>query len=306
MLGGFLALLSAMSFAFNDVAVRRGILYNSVYKSIAVTVPIGVPLFIFAIYIFDCIGALLDQTPQSVFFFAIAGIIHFIFGRFCNYKSIECLGTTIAGPIIQTSLLISVFFAFFILHEIFTYLHLLGILLILVGPIIILTGRENKTTRAGIKIDYTRGFIWGILCSLSYGTSPLLIKLGSNNGGIRDNIAGGFISYLSASIVLFIIIIISRVPLKEIYRLEPEGKKWFLITGVMAFVSQLLRYMALALLAMSLVEPIQRSSTAFRVLFGYLLNRKNEIINVRVLFGIAISIIGVYVLIYQLQQSSDF
>ena len=306
MLGGFLALLSAMSFAFNDVAVRRGILYNSVYKSIAVTVPIGVPFFIFAILIFDCVDALLDQTPQSVFFFAIAGIIHFIFGRFCNYKSIECLGTTIAGPIIQTSLLISVFFAFFILHEVFTYLHLLGILLILFGPIIILTGRGNKTTRAGIKIDYTRGFIWGVLCSLSYGTSPLLIKLGSNDGSIRDNIAGGFISYLSASIVLFIIITISRVPLKEIYRLEPEGKKWFLITGVMAFVSQLLRYMALALLAMSLVEPIQRSSTAFRVLFGYLLNRKYEIINIRVLFGIAISIIGVYVLIYQLQQSSDF
>ena len=306
MLGGFLALLSAMSFAFNDVAVRRGILYNSVYKSIAVTVPIGVPLFIFVILIFDCVDALLDQTPQSVFFFAIAGIIHFIFGRFCNYKSIECLGTTIAGPIIQTSLLISVFFAFFILHEVFTYLHLLGILLILFGPIIILTGRENKTTRSGIKFDYARGFIWGILCSLSYGTSPLLIKLGSNDGSIRDNIAGGFISYLSASVVLFIIITISRVPVKEIYRLEPEGKKWFLITGVMAFVSQLLRYMALALLAMSLVEPIQRSSTAFRVLFGYLLNRKYEIINIRVLFGIAIAIIGVYVLIYQLQQSNHF
>ena len=32
MLGSLLALLSAMSFAFNDVAVRRGILYNSVYK----------------------------------------------------------------------------------------------------------------------------------------------------------------------------------------------------------------------------------------------------------------------------------
>ncbi len=304
MLGSFLALLSAMSFAFNDVAVRRGILYNSVYKSIAVTVPIGVPLFISTILIFDCVDALLNQTASSIFFFALAGILHFIFGRFCNYKSIEHLGTTIAGPIIQISLLISVFFAFFILNELFTYLHLLGILLILFGPIVILAGRDNNTTKSGLKINYARGFIWGILCSLAYGTSPLLIKLGSNDGGIKDNVAGGFISYLSASIFLFLIIIILRIPLKELYQLEPEGKKWFLITGIMAFVSQLLRYMALALLAMSYVEPIQRSSIAFRVLFGYLLNRKYEIINIRVLTGIAISIIGVYVLLYQLQQSS--
>ena len=84
------------------------------------------------------------------------------------------------------------------------------------------------------------------------------------------------------------------------YKLEPSGRKWFLITGFMAFISQLLRYMALALLAMSIVEPIQRSSAAFRVLFGYLINKEHEIINSRVLAGILISLMGVYVLISQL------
>jgi len=66
MLGSLLALLSAMSFAFNDVAVRRGILYNSVYKSIAVTVPIGVPLFIAAMIVFDCYEALNSLTIRSI------------------------------------------------------------------------------------------------------------------------------------------------------------------------------------------------------------------------------------------------
>ena len=300
MLGSLLALLSAMSFAFNDVAVRRGILYNSVYKSIAVTVPIGVPLFIAAMLVFDCYEALNSLTIRSISFFGIAGIIHFIFGRYCNYKSIEYLGTTLAGPVMQISLLISVFFAFFILNEIFTYLHFLGIILILLGPMIILAGSSNNVTKSGIKIDYTRGFMWGILCSFSYGTSPLLIKLGSNNGGIKDNIVGGFVSYFSASMLLFIIFLIVKIPLKEIYKMEPSGRKWFLITGFMAFISQLLRYMALALLAMSIVEPIQRSSAAFRVLFGYLINKEHEIINSRVLAGILISLMGVYVLISQL------
>ena len=82
--------------------------------------------------------------------------------------------------------------------------------------------------------------------------------------------------------------------------MEPSGRKWFLITGFMAFISQLLRYLALALLAMSIVEPIQRSSAAFRVLFGYLINKEHVIINSRVLAGILISLMGVYVLISQL------
>ena len=52
-MGSLFALLSAMSFAFNDVAIRRGVLYDAVHKSIAVTVPIGVPLFLITIFLFD-------------------------------------------------------------------------------------------------------------------------------------------------------------------------------------------------------------------------------------------------------------
>ena len=44
MTGLFCAIISAIAFAANDTALRRGILYASVYQSIIVTVPIGVPL----------------------------------------------------------------------------------------------------------------------------------------------------------------------------------------------------------------------------------------------------------------------
>ena len=46
MLGGFLALLSAASFALNVTALRRGVLTASVFQAIAITVPMGVPLFL--------------------------------------------------------------------------------------------------------------------------------------------------------------------------------------------------------------------------------------------------------------------
>lgn len=299
-MGSLFALLSAMSFAFNDVAIRRGVLYDAVHKSIAVTVPIGVPLFLITIFLFDCVGHFSNLSGLSIFLFSLAGIIHFVFGRYCNYKSIECLGTTLAGPIMQASLLVSLFFAYFILNENLTHYHIIGIILILLGPIVILVTRKDKITKSGVAISYKAGFIWGILCAISYGSSPLLIKLASNNGGLKLNIIGGFISYLSASIFLFILMIAFKISMKDIYRLEKEGKKWFVITGFTAFISQLLRYMALALLPMSTVEPIQRTSTVFRVLFGYLLNRNHEIINLKVILGILLSLLGAYILIIQL------
>ena len=55
MLAGFLALLSAATFAFNNASLRRGVLTGSVAQAMAITVPIGVPLFF--------IAALLSGTP---------------------------------------------------------------------------------------------------------------------------------------------------------------------------------------------------------------------------------------------------
>ena len=41
MLGGFIALLSAATFAFNNASMRRGVLTGSVLQAMAITVPIG-------------------------------------------------------------------------------------------------------------------------------------------------------------------------------------------------------------------------------------------------------------------------
>ena len=58
--------------------------------------------------------------------------------------------------------------------------------------------------------------------------------------------------------------------------------------------------MALGVAPITIVEPIQRSTIIFRVIFGWLLNRQHEIINKTVLFGIILSVAGVYLIIYQI------
>ena len=46
MLGSILALISAMMFALNTTTLRRGVLSAPVHQAIAITVPLGMPLFL--------------------------------------------------------------------------------------------------------------------------------------------------------------------------------------------------------------------------------------------------------------------
>lgn len=72
--------------------------------------------------------------------------------------------------------------------------------------------------------------------------------------------------------------------------------RWFAASGLFVFLSQMCRYMALAVAPVSVVVPIQRLSIVFRVLFSWMLNRDHEVFGLRVLLGIGLSLIGVLAL----------
>lgn len=301
MLGLVCAVMSAVAFAANDTALRRGILFASVYKSIIVTVPIGFPVFLLAITLTNSWSSFRALDLAQFLFFGSAGIIHFIFGRYFGYKTIESLGATQAGPIVQLGLLISIFFAYHLFDEEITNIHIIAIFLIILAPMIILLGHEgDKFTRSGIEMKYKAGLFWGLSCAICYGISPLLVKSGFSNYSLEITILAGFISYISAIFFLILIMILTRVRIRDIIEMDKSALKWFTITGFMGSSAQLLRYIALGLIPISIVEPIHRTSVIFRVMFGFVINRNHEIINVRVLLGVALSIIGMYLLILQI------
>ena len=301
MLGLVCAVMSAVAFAANDTALRRGILFASVYKSIIITVPIGLPVFLLAITLTNSWSSFLALDLAQFLFFGSAGIIHFIFGRYFGYKTIESVGATQAGPIVQLGLLISVFFAYHLFDEEITNIHIIAIFLIILAPMIILLGHEgDKLTRSGIEMKYKAGLFWGLSCAICYGISPLLVKSGFSNYSFEITILAGFISYISAIFFLILMMTFTRVRIRDIIEMDKRALKWFIITGFMGSSAQLLRYIALGLIPISIVEPIHRTSVIFRVIFGFIINRNHEIINLRVLLGVALSIIGMYLLILQI------
>ena len=126
------------------------------------------------------------------------------------------------------------------------------------------------------------------------------MKSGFSNYSLEITILAGFISYISAIFSLILMMTFTRVRIRDVIEMDKSALKWFTITGFLGSSAQPLRYIALGLIPISIVEPIHRTSVIFRVVFGFIINRNHEIINLRVLLGVALSIIGMYLLILQI------
>ncbi len=292
MLGAVLALLSAATFGLNNAAVRRGVLTGTVLQALAVTVPIGVPLFLIACVPFGGIGALQAFSAATWMWMSLAGIIHFVFGRYGNYRATEAMGAALSSPIQQLSIPVALALAMTFLDERLTPLRVIGIVLVMFAPMIILQRRRNRAKSTSLfEPRYLEGTLWGLVGAVGYGTSPVLIRFGLGSGGMVESLAAGFVSYLAASIVVGGLLLVPSNR-TEVMALEASPARWFLFSGVAVFLSQAFRYMALAIAPVTVVTTIQRTSVAFRVIFAWMLNRDHEILGPRTYIGIAVSMLG--------------
>jgi drug/metabolite transporter (DMT)-like permease len=145
--GGFLALLSAFTFAFNNASVRRGVLSGSVFQAMAITVPIGVPIFLIAALMLGSLKGLPQFPTSSLAWLALAGVMHFVWGRYCNYRATQAMGAILVGPVQQASMIFTLTLAIWLLGETLTPLRAIGIVLVVLGPSILLPGESGKKNK---------------------------------------------------------------------------------------------------------------------------------------------------------------
>ena len=136
------------------------------------------------------------------------------------------------------------------------------------------------------------GIFWGAVCAVGYGSCPhFIIKGLGPDRGLVDSLAAGLVSYTAAAIIITIAVA-SAGGIAFMRDLDRTARNWFVVSGVFVFVSQMLRYMALAIAPVTVVVPIQRLSIVFRIIFSWILNRDHEVLTAKVLIGIAISLVG--------------
>jgi drug/metabolite transporter (DMT)-like permease len=302
-LGGFLALVSAATFAFETATARRGVLTGSVVQALSITVPLGLPIFFVSAALFGGLGAILGFPAEAIVYLALAGVLHFVWGRYCNYRASKAMGANLVAPVQQSNLLVTLVLAIWILGEHLTPLRVFGIVLVVLGPALTYdrSGRKTSVTAAdapkevgahkAFQPNYAEGYLFALLSSTGYGISPVLVRLALENRGLESSLGGGLISYAAATLA-FVLILLLPGQWKHVCSLDRGAAKWFAISGVCVCFAQMLRYMALVLVPVSVVTPIQRTSLLFRLYFSRILNPDHEVFGGRLVAATIVSLLG--------------
>jgi uncharacterized membrane protein len=322
-LGGFIALLSAATFAFNNASVRRGVITGSVLQAMAITVPIGLPISFLVALLTGSLAAVAGFSSRALVALSLSGIMHFVWGRYCNYRATRALGTNLVAPIQQINLIFTLLLAIWILGETLTPLRVLGIALVLLGPSFTLRPRDRARAprvlaplgadvardgasvspddllvadqQPAFKPSYGEGYFWALLSATGYGLSPILVRLGLEGKGLAVSVAGNLVASLAATLVMGLFLLPPR-QLRHALAVEREPAKWFTLSGILVAISQLFLYMAMSIAPVTVVSPINRLSILFRLYFSRLLNPQHEVFGGKVVLGTIVSLAGAVVL----------
>lgn len=325
--GSLLAVLSAATFALNNATVRRGVLTGTVAQAMAITVPMGVPMFLLGALALGHLDDVFGFSTKTVLMLAAAGVLHFVWGRYCNYRATKAIGGNASIPLQQLDFPFKLGLAIVFLGETLTPLRIFGIALIMLGGTIAMPRRRKKqkpttksaaapqaqsvgaaavTSEAGGEAGgeaasnpakplfvpkYAEGYTFAALSVTGYGISPLFIRAALEDTSIGAGLAGGLISYCAATLVIMAMWLIPG-QFTHVTSVNRSSVKWFLMSSIFVGISQMCRYMALALAPITVVAPLQRSASLFRVIFNWCINRQYEIFEPRLLAGIVVSVLG--------------
>ena len=131
MLGALYAALGAFTFALNNATLRRGVLTGTVMQAMAITVPVGGAGFLALAIAAGALPSLLAFPPIAAAWMAGQGIMHFLIGRFFNYRASQLVGANLSGPVVQLQVAVTMLLAVLTMAEPFTGLQLIGAVLCL-------------------------------------------------------------------------------------------------------------------------------------------------------------------------------
>ena len=309
--GALLALASAFAFSVNGILVRRGVAGAGATagQGAFITVLLGVPFGLIAVAVTGQLFNFGEIPLGGYLLLAVTGIVHFGVGRYCNYRGVAAIGASRAVTIQAVAIPYSIFMAIFLLDEEITLLMFIGIALILGSPAAMIERRSKKPQPPqgaaesaaaqvpdAMKVRQVEGYTFSLLAALAYGTSPILIRAAMEDSS-RTAAIGTLVAYSAAASVLTAGLALPGQR-QLISAINLRYMRLFGGAGLSVFLAQLLRFFALSIADVAVVNPLMRMVGMFTLILTYLVNRSLEKITWRVVLGVLISFAGSALLVY--------
>lgn len=294
MLGAVLAVLSAASFAATNAAGRRGVVTGTPAQGMILSNPVGIICFLLVAVLTGEIARVGEFPSIAAAWMAGVGVLHFVLGRYANFRANRSAGTNLTAPVVQLNSVVTLILAVVVLHEPCTVLQIIGAVIMLSGAVITQKQIPASAPAAAPKFSprYAEGYLFALLAALAYGTSPIMTRTALQSAGPSSAILGGLIAYAAATAVVAMMLLLSTSLRRNVMSMKRGNLGWFVFSGVFVALAQGFLYAAVSVAPIMVVIPLLQLSLVFRFFFSMWLNPEHEVFGAKVVIGSVISILG--------------
>jgi drug/metabolite transporter (DMT)-like permease len=296
LLGAILAVLSAATFALTNATGRRGVITGTPAQGMVISMPVGLACFLALAVLTGAVQNIGRFSGTALASLSIAGVLHFVLGRYCNFRASQAAGVNLTAPVIQLNSVVTLILAVVILREPCTMLQAAGGILMVAGSLVVQRPSEPATASKPVELPafsprIAAGFFFALIAALAYGTSPIIVRQALQDIGLLSGLLGGSIAYAAATVAVTVGLFIPSLR-RNVLQVSSENARWFVYSGIFVAAAHGFLYSALAVAPIMLVAPLLQLSLVFRFLFALLLNPHHEIFGFLVVIGSVVSIAG--------------
>jgi drug/metabolite transporter (DMT)-like permease len=240
------------------------------------------------------VGLLADATALSLFYFSLAGLIHFSLGWTLLNMSQMRIGAARTSPLLATTPVFGAVIAILILQELPGWIVWLGVALVTAGALVVSLERVVEEGH-GWGVPW-RDAVPGLLTALAWATSPILIKEGLE--GLPSPLLG-----LTLGMVVAVLAYAVALPLRPQVDGPALGSRislaFKLAAGVMVGLSVWARWAALDYTTIAVVLALGLLSVPIVLLLSPLLmGRHVERVTAQIWLGAGLVVVGGLVLVF--------
>ena len=295
LLGAVLAILSGATFALTNATGRRGVITGTPAQGMVISMPVGLVCFLAVALLTGAIRNLSHFSATAIASLSAAGVLHFVLGRYCNFRASQAAGVNLTAPVVQLNSVVTLILAVMILREPCTLLQVVGAVLMVSGSLVTQRSAETATASKSNEVAFTPrvavGFFFASIAALAYGSSPIIVRQALQDVGPLSGVAGASVAYAAATVAVALGLLIPSLR-RNVMRVTGENARWFVYSGVFVAAAHGFLYSALAVAPIMLVAPLLQMSLVFRFLFALILNPHHEVFGFVVVVGTIVSIVG--------------
>jgi len=274
MSGALWALAAGAGFGVFQAVNRQAVRDMDVYVATFIQLVVSSIVLITISLTTQDVNVLFHASTLTIFYFAIAGFFHFFLGWTFLNGSQKKIGAARTSPLTGTNPLFGVVVAALVLHEIPTWLELLGVLIIVFGAYLVSKESVDAPITSGShSIIAILSASWlGLGAAFVWAVSPVFIKLGLQS--LPSPLLGVTVGVTISAISYGIVLIWQRDRWQG-HSITNQAWTLKILAGVLVGFSTWMRWVALDLTSVGVVLALMMISTPLVILLSPLISGKH-------------------------------